>query len=199
MIAGGWVVDCDINSSDHTSFQAARCETAVSWAGFTNGEAVGTVSARLSGTGVATLVFGNCVEVISLTAAATVTVYLDGVAISTAVRDVLTREVAFAFTDGALLEIKEANVGVIKLHSFTIEACTACEVGKHKASAGNVGCTPCSANASNCMATSRGTCDAGYEGSTSTGTSTTLSDVSTRAAMIAGGWVVDCDINSGTV
>jgi len=187
MVVGGWSVNCESNV--HPTSLGGRCSAGGTWAGFTNGNTVGTVSARLIGAGNARLVFGNCVPTADTGITSSVTVYLDGVAVSSAARDVLTQVAVFSFTDGALLEIKEENLAIIKLHSFASDvlACSVCDVGKFKEHSGNAACVACLPHAINCGFTSRGTCDAGFDLSRS------IHDFSTRATMIASGWTVDCD------
>jgi len=88
--------------------------------------------------------------------------------------------------------------------------CTVCPVGKFNVSAGNAvectpctgesganpgyasisgqtACTPCDAHASNCSPADPGTCDAGYSASI-----VHASDCSTKATMLASGWILDC-------
>ena len=103
-----------------------------------------------------------------------VSVYLDGTLVSSAAGSTMAKEVVFAYTDGALLEIKEDPAAIIKINSFTSgSSCVACEAGKFKATAGNGAessvCAACDAHSADCAAQpspriSPGTCDAGFYG-----------------------------------
>jgi len=140
MLASGWASNCayDVGINDPYG-NAEKCQSSVSWAGFSQpGE--GTVWRTLSGSGTATLNYGNCHT------GGTVTVYLNGVAISSAAASTMSQEVVFSFSDGALLQIKEATA-IIKMNSFVItsSSCSACEAGKYKDAAGNGACSQCTA------------------------------------------------------
>jgi hypothetical protein len=142
----------------------------------------------MSGTGTATLNYGSC-------NGGTAEVFLDNALISSTVGMFLSNEVVFTLTDGAVLEVKEA--GIIKMNSLVVSCtdvvcvnsftCATCAAGKYKETAGNADCALCTAHASNCMATSPGTCDAGYDG-----TPYSVHDFSTRATMLLSGWIVNC-------
>jgi len=185
MLASGWSSDCNFDVAINYLQWVSQCQSAISWAGFgAEGQDIGTVSRVLSGHGTATLNYGNCYG------SGTVAVYLNGAAISSSAANTMSKEVVFTFTHGAILEIKETPAAIIKMNSFTIRSspCVVCEAGKYKAAAGNVtcppctgfsganpgyastegqtSCTPCDAHASNCSPTYRGTCNAGYTGST---------------------------------
>jgi len=168
MLASGWETDCALDVGvQHPTNYVEECQSAVSWAGWDSpASTIGTVWRTLSGSGTATLSYGNCNHVDP------VTVYLNTVAISSAAAGAMSQEVVFAFTDGALLQIKE-TAAIIKMNSFVItsSSCSACEAGKYKDAAGNGACTACPSLPAHatCAATSGATCDAGYSGN---GTST---------------------------
>jgi hypothetical protein len=188
MTASGWSVNCGYDAANNGF--AAQCATDVSWAGATTGTAIGVVSTIMSGTGTATLTYGNCG-----TSGGTVVVVRDGDVISSAAVYSI-EEITFPFTDGVLLEIKEDPASIIKMVAFTVSctntacsnsfSCGACEAGKYKETSGNTFCDSCDVHASNCNAIDRGVCDAGYSGTTAD------DDLSTRTTMIAAGWSVDC-------
>lgn len=94
---------------------AGRCGGGANWYGYSEGDAVGTLSAVLRGDGIGTLVFGNCYN------AGKAKVYLNNTLIDAAPPNTRERIITFNFTDGTTLKVKdEEGNAVVEINSFAV-------------------------------------------------------------------------------
>ena len=109
----GWTLDVD-----HGSWNIANlgsCGDDGSWFGFINGNAIGSISAILHGTGDASITFGNCWN------AGHVKLLLDGNVISSAGPNTLITS-EFHFEDSTI-RLEEHNGAIIRFYDFEIPDC----------------------------------------------------------------------------
>ena len=118
LIANGWVVDVTTSNTQYN----AQCGNKA-WFGWKGGSAVGAVSASFTGSGKATLIFGNCWT------GGNVIAYLNSKMIGT-VQNFGNTTIEFTFSKGDVLTIKELNTALIQLHKLTIE-CEGTELVKY--------------------------------------------------------------------
>ena len=112
MDAYGWEVTT-VGGIDNLGGQYA-CQSDMFHA-YSNGNDVGTASVVLSGSGTATLIYGNCWN------AGVTNVYLNGVQLGSAAPETNSQELNFDFVNGDLLEVKdEEGNAVMSIASLTI-------------------------------------------------------------------------------
>ena len=93
--------------------------------GYGKGHDKGSITARLSGCGKATLDFGNCYEQIGNTIDYNVDVFLNKEKIDAASGFDLSRKITFDFGDGDKLKLEEDGA-IILFNSFIIRDCKKC-------------------------------------------------------------------------
>ena len=111
--AYGWTIDCSSGVWDNSAIP----DVCSNWYGFTNGNAIGSISTTFDIKGQAMLDFGNCWS------SGTVYVYLDGNVIASAPQDTPRKTVEFDFNIGSILKITEENVAIIQFNSLNMGQC----------------------------------------------------------------------------
>ena len=110
MTDNGWV-------SNVTSFNSnyeGKCGTQT-WFGWWGGSPVGAISSTLKGSGMATLVFGNCNSV------GYVSAYLNDKVVGKAKASIKKMTVAFDFSKGDVLTVAEFETSIIKLNAIAFK------------------------------------------------------------------------------
>ena len=86
-----------------------------SWIGYKSGDAIGSISSTLHGTGMASITFGNCWET------GEVKLLIDGNVISSAgPHSIITSEFQF---ENSNMKLEEHNTGIIRFDDFDIPNC----------------------------------------------------------------------------
>ena len=111
-----WSSNVIVNDVGHLgpSYYADCSRYNKTWYGYANGAAIGTISAVFHGSGSAVLNYGNCYF------QGQVVVSLSGKEISRVGAFVFEKEISFNYAKGDILELKEINIGIIKLNTFKI-------------------------------------------------------------------------------
>ena len=109
MKENGWIFH--VSHSDMQLY-ADRCGKN-SWFGFYSGNSVGSVAAHFTGSGIASLTYGNCWMDNE------VSVYLNLYKMSSAYGNETKKQISFNFTAGDTLRIVEDGA-IIKLHNLTV-------------------------------------------------------------------------------
>ena len=127
--APGWNLD-NINHINPGSKYHRRCPGRNSWYGWSDVDhsdtvgAIGSISTKLSGCGVAKLDFGECY---ASNSAAFVKVNLNRAEIGRATSGQISKTIEFGFKDGDILELAEGNdsknSSLIRFNSFTVISC----------------------------------------------------------------------------
>ena len=120
MMSNGWNFDFTDDSATHTGV-GSECVSHKIWYGWSGGNAVGTFSATLEGSGEATIDFGNCWS------AGVVNLYLDDTKLATASVGQKSMGFIFSFTPGSVLKIKdEGGNAVVSFNSINF-SCTSAD------------------------------------------------------------------------
>ena len=121
MEKNGWSFDTNFNGPDAN---VAACAKTNTWYGFKFlevGEKVGTVKAKFTGSGTATLDYGNCFT------AGKVNVYLNAELKDVAVSNTPSKKITFDFSPNDVLLLSETDEdAIIKLNTLTLT----CNKGK---------------------------------------------------------------------
>ena len=120
MEAKGWMFDI---TADMKSAYAKACGTDT-WYGFTGGWDTGTISATFSGSGTATLDYGNCLR------SGEVKVHLNGEIISTASKSTPSKQIIFGYSPGDVLSLEE-DYAIIKVNSLKLSCQGECMSPKY--------------------------------------------------------------------
>ena len=110
MEAKGWMFDV---TADMKSAYEEACGTDT-WYGNTGGWDIGTISATFSGSGTATLDYGNCLRPMG-----EVKVQLNGETINKAPKNTPSKQVIFDFVPGDVLSLEE-DYAIIKVNSLKL-------------------------------------------------------------------------------
>ena len=120
MMRSGWMIDTDYSNKqdwEQMNVQKEMCEQTDTFYGYKEGMRVGSVSAFFKGSGKGILKYGNC------NSTGYVTMSLNGLEIDWTTDTNYGDDVglvSFQYKRDDFLEIKEQNMGIIKLHLFVI-------------------------------------------------------------------------------
>ena len=98
-----------------------KCGNGKFWYGFGNHWDAGSIATKLNGCGQAILTYGNCWKDHK------VEIFLNGIKIDSATGMQVNKTVAFNFTDGSILKVKEDGA-IIQFNDLTISA--GCKVSR---------------------------------------------------------------------
>ena len=115
MKTGGWNVD---GCPDQWEGYALRCNNPDTFWCYDSGSAEGYVTATFSGSGKATLDFGNCNSGISK-------VYLNNVEIGKAEKQ-KSKIITFYYNCGDILRLTEEKSSILKINSLNLAECSGC-------------------------------------------------------------------------
>ena len=118
MQSNGWVFHG--REGCGTGHWYGNCGGTGTW--YCSGSAMGSITTKFKGSGLATLDFGNCYK------KGIVVVFLNGGRKSTANANVKSKRIIFEFSTGDELKIIEKGSGIIKLNSLNVE-CIAGSIG----------------------------------------------------------------------
>ena len=111
MIDAGWDLNVDQDNTKYVS----DCGSSTFW-GYRKNRRIGTVRASFSGSGTATLKFGQCYR----HAPALTNVYLNDAQIISAAKKDGEVTVRFDYNPGDTLKLEEINTGIIKISSLSL-------------------------------------------------------------------------------
>ena len=109
----GWSFDIMYHQYDPFKNQCGMNDT---WYGF-NHPGDGKITATFTGSGTATLDYGNCLHL------GEVNVYLNGTLIDVAHKNMPSKKITFDFSPYEVLSISETNGTIIKLNSLELASC----------------------------------------------------------------------------